>query len=83
MSWLSSQELSAFIGVALVLGVLYGMTGGWVRGVLMLGTLAFVAVQFTRGGDYSSRILILASRLHFEWLLAAGQERESALWLGR
>jgi hypothetical protein len=42
-----------------VLGALYQMIGGWLRDVLMIGSLIFVAVPFAKGDDYGLRVLAM------------------------
>jgi hypothetical protein len=59
MEWLDSQGLSALVGLGLIFGVLYLTTETWLRGILMLSVLAFVAVPFAQGGDYGIRILLV------------------------
>lgn len=59
MRWLGNEGLSALIGLALVLGLIYLLSYGWIRGVLALGSAAFVAVAFGRHEDYGLRILML------------------------
>jgi hypothetical protein len=60
MRWLANEGLSALVAFALVIGMLYVVTDTWVRGVLMLTALAFVAVPFAQDEDYAIRVLILA-----------------------
>ncbi|RAO47221.1 hypothetical protein GAR06_02488 [Micromonospora saelicesensis] len=59
MGLLTSQPLSATIGLALVLFLVWALAGyDWLAGVLLLVAIAYVAVPFTNGGDYVARILV-------------------------
>ncbi|SBT45291.1 hypothetical protein GA0070611_2974 [Micromonospora auratinigra] len=58
MGLLASQPLSAAIGLALVLFLVWFLPGyDWLGGVLLLIAIAYVAVPFTSGGDYVSHIM--------------------------
>jgi hypothetical protein len=59
MSWLGNEGLSALIGLALVLGLIYLLFSGWLRGVLMLGSAVLVVVSFGRHEDWGIRVLAL------------------------
>ncbi|SCG14994.1 hypothetical protein GA0070610_1221 [Micromonospora echinofusca] len=58
MGLLASQPLSAAIGLALVLFLVWFLPGyDWLGGVLLLIATAYVAVPFTSGGDYVTHIM--------------------------
>ncbi|MEU5552764.1 hypothetical protein ABZ738_23605 [Micromonospora sp. NPDC047793] len=59
MGLLASQPLSAAIGLVLVLFLVWALAGHeWLAGILSLIAIAYVAVPFTKGGDYVARILV-------------------------
>ncbi|MFG1846327.1 hypothetical protein [Micromonospora carbonacea] len=58
MALLASQPLSAAIGLALVLFLIWLFVDyEWLAGILLLIALAYVAVPFVKGGDYVARVL--------------------------
>ncbi|MEU7998601.1 hypothetical protein AB0B83_25180 [Micromonospora sp. NPDC049060] len=59
MALLASQPLSAAIGLALVLFVIWVFVDHeWLSGILLLIALAYVTVPFVRDSDYVARILL-------------------------
>ncbi|WP_157408322.1 hypothetical protein [Actinoplanes sp. N902-109] len=76
MGLLASEPLAATVGFALVLLAIATFTRYWFTGVMLIVAIAYVAVPYTRGGDYVSRILfeqvlliffMIARALHIAW----------------
>jgi hypothetical protein len=61
MSWVGGQGLSATTGFVLVFGAILLLTDSWLRGLLTLGSLAFIGLPFAHGRDYGLRILTLVA----------------------
>lgn len=61
MTWWASQPLSASTGAVVVSIAIVVLTYSWVRGVLFLGSIAFIAVPLARDGDYAGRVLTLVT----------------------